>query len=50
MKSNKPSKPPGIYENGRFPGLIDLTNVENAVFLHKSTQQNILPRRFRGIH
>jgi hypothetical protein len=34
-KSIKPSKPPGIYENGRFPTLIYLNNAKNAVFYLK---------------
>jgi hypothetical protein len=31
-ESNKPHKPPGIYENGQFPALIDLKITKKAIF------------------
>jgi hypothetical protein len=52
-KSNKPSKPTGIYENSAktagYPHLLTLKS-QKRLFLLKSTFKNILPRLFLGIH
>jgi hypothetical protein len=49
-KSNKPSKPPGMYKNGArtasFLPLLTLKNHKTRGFLIKSIEQNILLRHF----